>query len=165
VLHASVRPGLFSGAPATLMLGAWPEPFGLVAIESMATGTPVIARRAGGVTETVEHGVSGYLVDDVSEAVMAVSRVSDLRRDEIAAYARGRFSAKRMTSLYERAYASLIDERGGGRPRPTEADRTERPERPPIVAEGFHAELLDRLPADREREEQPVAVSSREAGG
>lgn len=102
------RDRLMAGAYATLMLGAWPEPFGLVAIESMATGTPVIARRAGGVTETIEHGGTGYLVDDVNEAILAVDRVERLRRDRIAAYARGRFSADRMVTLYEQAYASLL---------------------------------------------------------
>jgi glycosyltransferase involved in cell wall biosynthesis len=102
------RDRLMAGALATLMLGAWPEPFGLVAIESMATGTPVIARRAGGVTETIDHGATGFLVDDVSEAVLAVERIPTLRRDRVAAYARGRFSAERMTALYEQAYASTI---------------------------------------------------------
>lgn len=105
------RDRLMAGAYATLMLGAWPEPFGLVAIESMATGTPVIARRAGGVTETVEHGSTGFLVDDVHEAVLAVDRIPSLRRDRIAAYARGRFSAERMTAMYEQAYLSLLQRR------------------------------------------------------
>jgi glycosyltransferase involved in cell wall biosynthesis len=102
------RDRLMAGAVATLMLGAWPEPFGLVAIESMATGTPVIARRAGGVTETILHGESGFLVDDVHEAVLAVARVSRLRRERIAAYARGRFSADRMTAMYEQAFGSIL---------------------------------------------------------
>ncbi len=102
------RDRLMAGAYATLMLGAWPEPFGLVAIESMATGTPVIARRAGGVTETVDHGATGFLVDDVNEAILAVDRIATLRRDRIAAYARGRFSADRMTALYEQAYMTLL---------------------------------------------------------
>jgi hypothetical protein len=102
------RDRLMAGAYATLMLGAWPEPFGLVAIESMATGTPVIARRAGGVTETIEHGSTGYLVDDVNEAVLAVERIDALRRDRIAAYARGRFSADRMVALYEQAFDKLL---------------------------------------------------------
>ncbi len=66
------RDPIVAGARATLMLGAWPEPFGLVAIESMATGTPVIGRRAGALTETIEHGVDGFLVDDLEEAVLAV---------------------------------------------------------------------------------------------
>jgi len=107
-VHQQERDRLMAGAYATLMLGAWPEPFGLVAIESMATGTPVIARRAGGVTETVEHGATGFLVDDVSEAVLAAERVPTLRRDRIAAYARRRFSAERMTALYEQAYLRLL---------------------------------------------------------
>jgi glycosyltransferase involved in cell wall biosynthesis len=102
------RDELIAGALATLMLGAWPEPFGLVAIESMAVGTPVIARRAGAVTETIEHGSTGYLVDDVHEAALAVSRVSSLRRERISAYARGRFSAARMVSLYEGVYETVI---------------------------------------------------------
>ncbi len=108
-VDSAERDRLMAGAFATLMLGAWPEPFGLVAIESMATGTPVIARRAGGVTETVEHGVSGFLVDDVDEAVMATSRIGTLRRDRIAAATRDRFSAERMTLQYEQAYAAVID--------------------------------------------------------
>jgi glycosyltransferase involved in cell wall biosynthesis len=102
------RDRLMAGALATLMLGGWPEPFGLVAIESMATGTPVIARRAGGCVETIDHGVSGFLVDDIEEAILAVGRVEGLRRDRIAAYARGRFSAERMTSLYEAAYSRIL---------------------------------------------------------
>ena len=102
------RDRLMAGAEATLMLGAWPEPFGLVAIESMATGTPVIGRRAGGLTETIRHGESGYLVDDVEEAVLAVSRVRDLPREPIAAYARSAFSAERMVGRYEAAYAAVL---------------------------------------------------------
>ena len=75
------RDRLMAGALTTLMLGGWPEPFGLVAIESMATGTPVIGRRAGGLTEIVEHGVNGFLVDDVQEAEFALSRLATLERD------------------------------------------------------------------------------------
>jgi glycosyltransferase involved in cell wall biosynthesis len=74
------RDPLYAGALATVMLGAWPEPFGLVAIESMATGTPVIARRAGALTETIDHGVTGFLVDDLDEAVMAVGKAAALDR-------------------------------------------------------------------------------------
>jgi glycosyltransferase involved in cell wall biosynthesis len=72
-----------AGALATLMLGATPEPFGLVAIESMATGTPVVARRAGALTETVDHGTTGFLVDDLQEAQLAVSRARALDRRRI----------------------------------------------------------------------------------
>jgi Glycosyl transferases group 1 len=103
-----------SGALATLTLGGWPEPFGLVAIESMATGTPVLARRAGGCTETIEHGITGFLVGDVDEAIHAVSRLKAIRRPHIAAYARSRFSAERMVDRYEQVYELLIAQRRRG---------------------------------------------------
>ena len=105
---------LYAGARATVMLGGWPEPFGLVAIESMATGTPVIARRAGGLTETVEHGVTGFLVDDVSEATLAFERVPELDRKRIRAYTLERFSPGRMTDQYEEVYRRLLDESATG---------------------------------------------------
>ena len=107
------RDPILAGARATIMVGAWPEPFGLVAIESMATGTPVIARRAGALTETVEHGVDGFLVDDVDEAVLAVGRIDDLDRAEIRRRAIERFSVGRMTDEYEACYRQLIEGKAG----------------------------------------------------
>lgn len=107
-VDTAARDELMAGALATLMLGGWPEPFGLVAIESMAIGTPVIARRAGAYTETIQHGLTGYLVDDIDEGVLAVSRINKLDRRHIAAYARGRFSTERMVWLYEQAYATVM---------------------------------------------------------
>ncbi|MEP6680034.1 MAG: glycosyltransferase family 4 protein [Chloroflexota bacterium] len=104
------RDPLLAGALATLMLGAWPEPFGLVAIESLGTGTPVIGRRAGALTEIVEHGVDGFLVDDVAEAALAVEMVRDLDRSAIRARALERFSAVRMVDEYEALYRRLIAE-------------------------------------------------------
>jgi hypothetical protein len=106
------RDRLMAGALATLMLGGWPEPFGLVAVESMATGTPVIARRAGGYTETVEHGVNGFLVDDVEEARLAVERIRDLSRVRVRTLARERFSGDRMTLEYEAAFRQVLASRG-----------------------------------------------------
>jgi glycosyltransferase involved in cell wall biosynthesis len=107
------RDPMLAGALATVMLGAWPEPFGLVAIESMATGTPVIARRAGGLTETVEHGVDGFLVDDITEAELAVQQVGELDRTRIRERALERFSPRRMAADYEAVFRQLIDERRG----------------------------------------------------
>jgi glycosyltransferase involved in cell wall biosynthesis len=98
---------LYAGALATLMLGAWPEPFGLVAIESMATGTPVIARRAGALPEIIEQGRSGFLVDDLQEAALAVERADALDRRQVRQRALGRFSVERMLDDYERVYAAL----------------------------------------------------------
>jgi glycosyltransferase involved in cell wall biosynthesis len=102
------RDPLYAGALATLMLGNWPEPFGLVAIESMATGTPVIARRAGALTETIEHGVTGFLVDDVDEAAMAIERIPELDRRKIRDLTLERFSPARMVDEYERAYHAVL---------------------------------------------------------
>jgi glycosyltransferase involved in cell wall biosynthesis len=102
------RDPLYAGARATIMLGAWPEPFGLVAIESLATGTPVIARRAGALTETIEHGIDGFLVDDLTEAELAVSMIDDLDRTRIRERALERFSPERMTKEYETVYAQLV---------------------------------------------------------
>jgi glycosyltransferase involved in cell wall biosynthesis len=105
------RDELFAGALATVMLGAWPEPFGLVAIESMATGTPVIARRAGALPEIIEHGRSGFLVDDLQEAVLAVERASTLDRRQVRHIALGRFAVDRMLDDYERVYRKLVETR------------------------------------------------------
>ena len=102
------RDPLLAGARATLMLGAWPEPFGLVAIESMATGTPVIARRVGGLTETIEHGVDGFLVDDLHEAALALDMVGNLDRALIRRRALERFSVGRMVDEYEAVYARVL---------------------------------------------------------
>lgn len=101
------RDPIVAGARATLMLGGWPEPFGLVAIESLATGTPVIARRAGALTETIEHGLDGYLVDDLDEATLAVEMVRQLDRRQIRARAIERFSPERMADEYEGVYRKL----------------------------------------------------------
>lgn len=106
------RDQLMAGALATVMLGAWPEPFGLVAIESMATGTPVIARRAGALPEIIRHGLTGYLVDDVSEAALAVSRAASLDRRLIRRRTLERFSAERMADDYERVYRALLHAAG-----------------------------------------------------
>jgi glycosyltransferase involved in cell wall biosynthesis len=102
------RDPLLAGALATLMLGAWPEPFGLVAIESLGTGTPVIARRAGALPEIIEHGVDGFLVDDVTEAALAVEKVRDLDRVRIRERAVARFSTERMTDDYEALFQRLV---------------------------------------------------------
>jgi glycosyltransferase involved in cell wall biosynthesis len=109
------RDDLLRSSAATLMLGGWPEPFGLVAIESLALGTPVIGRRAGALPEIIEHGVDGFLVDDVNEAAFAIQRLGRLDRTEIACRARERFSAARMTDLYEAAYARVVGEARFGR--------------------------------------------------
>lgn len=99
------------GADALLMPIDWEEPFGLVMIEAMACGTPVIAYRRGSVPEIVAPGVSGYIVDGVEEACAAVARVSELDRRRCRAYFEQRFSSRRMASEYLDCYAHLLERR------------------------------------------------------
>jgi glycosyltransferase involved in cell wall biosynthesis len=130
------RDPLLAGALATLMLGAWPEPFGLVAIESLATGTPVIARRVGALPEIIEHGVDGFLVDDVQEAQRAVELVPRLDRARIRERALERFSADRMVEAYEHVYRDVIASHGPGA---RDSDRTA-VRRAPLPVFAFNAE-------------------------
>jgi len=113
-LPPNERDALLAGGLATLMLGAWPEPFGLVAVESMVTGTPVIGRRAGGLTETVKHGETGFLVDDLLEAKTAVQRAASLDRLAIRNYALETFSPDLMVERYEAVYRQLAADASGG---------------------------------------------------
>jgi glycosyltransferase involved in cell wall biosynthesis len=102
------RDRLFGDALATVMLGEWPEPFGLVAVESLAAGTPLIARRAGALPEIVRNGIDGFVVDDVDAAVAALGEMRGLDRAEIRASALARFSAERMVREYEDAFRDLV---------------------------------------------------------
>ena len=106
---------LLGGARALLFPIDWPEPFGLVMIEAMARGTPVIAFRCGSVPEIVEHGVTGFVVDDLEEAVDAVRRAGELDRAHIRRRVALRFSVSAMTDAYLRLYQGLVTERS---PRP-----------------------------------------------
>jgi glycosyltransferase involved in cell wall biosynthesis len=85
----------------------WPEPFGLVMIEAMACGTPVIAWRCGSVPEIVEHGVTGWIVDDIGQAVAAVDAVRHLSRSRIRAAFEQRFTAHAMATRYSQLYWQL----------------------------------------------------------
>jgi len=96
----------------------WPEPFGLVMIESMACGTPVIAFECGSVPEVIDDGVSGYVVKSVEEAVAAVSRIPDLDRAEVRQAFQNRFTAGRMARDYLKMYASLPGVRKHSEARP-----------------------------------------------
>lgn len=118
------RDPLLAGSLVTLMLGGWPEPFGLVAIESLATGTPVIARRAGALPEIIEPGVNGFLVDDVMEASAALDKIKDLDRDRIRARAIERFSIERMTREYETVYERVLASRPSTVPLPLKKSET-----------------------------------------
>jgi len=100
---------LLGGALALLFPIDWPEPFGLVMIEAMACGTPVIAFPHGSVPEVIEPGVTGLLVEDVAAAAAAVEQVRELDRATCRRVFEARFSAERMArdylALYERMAA------------------------------------------------------------
>lgn len=85
----------------------WPEPFGLVMIESFACGTPVIAYRCGSVPEVMQDGVSGFVVDSVEEAVEAVEKIGGLSRHRCRRYFEERFSDTRMVDDYLSVYRAL----------------------------------------------------------
>jgi glycosyltransferase involved in cell wall biosynthesis len=87
----------------------WPEPFGLVMIEALACGTPVVACRRGSVPEIVEHGVTGFVCDGVEDAVAAVEQVAGLSRKLCRDVFERRFSASRMAADYVRIYERLIE--------------------------------------------------------
>jgi glycosyltransferase involved in cell wall biosynthesis len=91
----------------------WPEPFGLVMIEAMACGTPVIAYPRGSVPEVLEEGVTGWIVESLEEAVQAVGRVPALSRARCRQVFEARFSASRMAQDYLRIYHQCLEERGG----------------------------------------------------
>ena len=87
----------------------WPEPFGLVMIEAMACGTPIIAYERGSVPEVMENGVTGFIVNEIEQAVEAVGRVRDLSRASCRDVFEKRFTASRMASDYVNAFERLAD--------------------------------------------------------
>jgi len=100
-LDGQARDELIARSFASLMPNAWPEPFGLVAIESLACGTPVLARRVGALPELIREGEDGFFGDDVTHFRNLVDRVAELDRAAIRARALEAFSAERMTDEYE----------------------------------------------------------------
>ncbi|SUE43184.1 glycosyltransferase family 4 protein [Roseomonas gilardii] len=101
------KPGFLSGARALLVPIDWPEPFGLVMIEAMACGTPVIAYNHGSVPEVIEDGLTGFIVRNEEEAVAAVRRLPELSRARIRRRFEERFTARRMAEDYVSLYQSL----------------------------------------------------------
>jgi glycosyltransferase involved in cell wall biosynthesis len=96
-------------AYALLLPIDWPEPFGLVMIEAMACGTPIIAYRHGSVPEVIEEGHSGFIVIDREDAIAAARRVPELSRKRCREIFEHRFTARRMARDYLRIYQSLIE--------------------------------------------------------
>jgi glycosyltransferase involved in cell wall biosynthesis len=104
------KEAFLGGATALLMPIGWPEPFGLVVIEAMACGTPVIAFPFGSMPELVEPGVNGALVESVDEAIAAVEALAAFDRRLCRRSFEERFTAPRMARNYVRVYEELVDE-------------------------------------------------------
>jgi glycogen synthase len=89
----------------------WPEPFGLVMIEAMACGTPVIAWRRGSVPEIIEEGVTGFVVETEQDVIEAVKRLGDLDRRRVRSVFERRFTARHMAESYRRCFDQLLTTR------------------------------------------------------
>jgi glycosyltransferase involved in cell wall biosynthesis len=102
---------LMGRAFATLFPITWREPFGLVTIESMAAGTPVIAINLGSIPEIIVDGVNGYICNTVAECVAAVAKIPAISRSGCREYVQNRFSVEQMTTGYEAVYQQLLTQK------------------------------------------------------
>ncbi|MGU3317114.1 glycosyltransferase family 4 protein [Sphingomonas sp. M6A6_1c] len=102
------RTAALGKAAALLHLINFDEPFGLSVIEAMACGTPVIAIRRGSMPELIEHGVTGFLVDSVDEAIAAVARLPEIDRAACRAAVAARFTVERMADAYIALYRDIL---------------------------------------------------------
>jgi glycosyltransferase involved in cell wall biosynthesis len=103
------KPNFLGNARALLFPIDWPEPFGLVMIEAMQFGTPVIAWNCGSVPEVIDEGVTGFIVDTVDDAVNAIESLSHFDRERCVAVFQTRHSASRMARDYLAVYRMIAD--------------------------------------------------------
>lgn len=108
---------LLGGAAVTLFPINWREPFGLVMIESMATGTPVIGMALGSVPEVIAHGKTGFVCQTLEQMIAAVPEAVKLDRQTCRDYVLSRFSVKTMVDQYEWAYQRVLERRAFSRPK------------------------------------------------
>lgn len=106
-INEAQKAEFLGNAKALLFPIDWPEPFGLVMIEAMSCGTPVIAFNRGSVPEVIDHAMTGFIVNDMDEAVEAVGRLGDISRAQVRAGFEERFSAARMAADYVSIYRDL----------------------------------------------------------
>jgi glycosyltransferase involved in cell wall biosynthesis len=105
---------LYKRARCTLFPIQWPEPFGLVMIESLACGTPVIAMRHGSVPEVIEDGRTGFIVETADEMVEAARRIGEIDPAECRRAVEERFGSDSFVRAHERAYARLLEHGAAG---------------------------------------------------
>lgn len=146
-LQPAERDRLFAESYATLMPGGWPEPFGLVCIESLACGTPVVARRVGALPEIIREGVDGFFGDDVTAMAFYAERVGALDRAAIRARVIDQFSATRMADRYEELYLRMLEVPTAATRTPWPASRAGTPVAVGATAEaGATGDLASNLP-------------------
>lgn len=99
---------LFRNAKALLFPVKRPEPFGLVVIEAMACGTPVIAFNQGSMPELIKDGKTGFLVNSVEEACLAIKKIESIKREDCRKWVEENFNLKRMVNRYEKLYKKVL---------------------------------------------------------
>lgn len=99
---------LLAGARALLFPIRWNEPFGMVALEAMACGTPVLAFPEGAIPEIVEHGRTGFLCDDIADLAESIGRIDDIDRADCRAAVEGYFSTERMVREHVEVFETLV---------------------------------------------------------
>jgi glycosyltransferase involved in cell wall biosynthesis len=140
---AATKARLLAGADALLFPIEWDEPFGLVMIEALASGTPVIGFRRASVPEIVEDGRTGFVVDDVEAMAEAIGRLGEIDRRTCRLAAERRFTVARMVNDVEAMYRTIVGSR-----------------LVPGDGQGVMADPADRIrdPADRDRATQAEAA-------
>ncbi|KAM3106386.1 glycosyltransferase family 4 protein [Phormidesmis sp. 146-33] len=102
---------LMGNAVATLFPITWREPFGLVMVESMASGTPVIGMRLGSAPEVIDHGKTGFLCDTVDDCIAALNQIETIERADCRQHVVDKFSVQKMTDGYEAVYRQILGKR------------------------------------------------------
>ena len=108
----AIRVDLMRHAAALLNPITWPEPFGLVMVQALAAGTPVLAFPNGAAPEIIDHGSTGYLCRDEDEMTAAAGRIGQISRGQCRAAAEQRFSVPRMAADYDRLYQVILEPPG-----------------------------------------------------
>jgi len=100
---------LLRNAKALLFPIRWEEPFGLVMIEAMACGTPVIAFNKGSVPEIVQHNKTGFVVENEDEMIEAIKNIDQINREDCRKYVEENFTVDKMVEGYEKVYRKIVN--------------------------------------------------------
>ncbi len=155
-INDTQKAAFLGNAAALLFPIDWPEPFGLVMIEAMACGTPVIAFRCGSVPEVIDDGITGYLVNSIDEAVAAVHRLPETDRGKVRDAFDRRFTVQRMARDYEAIYRSLpgVRQRLAAQPKPA----ANKPDLRPAQAGAFQTTEPFYVAAAASLQERPLRI-------